>query len=117
MFPPECANWYFAWVPATVQRMCDTRTWTVRTAVRLVFAATLALFATRSMPSVRGVTAFEIVWLAQSQVRQRVPRNIQRTALITPNRTKPQAYASLVASEPDVVLIYQLPPPLSSFAS
>jgi hypothetical protein len=89
-----------------------------RTAVRLVFAAMLALLATQaSMPSVRVVAAFEIVWLAQSEVRQRAPRKIQRTARTTPDRRKPLAYVSLVASEPDVVLIYQLPPPVSSFAS
>jgi len=89
-----------------------------RTAVRLVFAAMLALLATQApMPSVRVVAAFEIVWLAQSEVRQRAPRKIQRTARTTPDRREPQTYVSLVAAEPDVVLIYQLPPPISSFAS
>jgi hypothetical protein len=89
-----------------------------RTAVRLVFAAMLALLATQApMPSVRVVAAFEVVWLAQSEVRQRAPRKIQRAARTTPDRTEPQAYVSLVASERDVILIYQLPPPVSSFAS
>jgi hypothetical protein len=93
-----------------------------RTAVRLVFAAMLALLATQApMPSVRVVAAFEILWLAQSpaqsNVRQRAPRKIQRSARTTRDRREPQTYVSLVAAEPDVVLIYQLPPPVSSFAS
>lgn len=93
-----------------------------RSAVRLVFAAMLALLATQApVPSVRVVAAFEIVWLAQSlaqsDVRQRAPRSIRRTARTTRERRQPQAYVSLVDSEPDVVLVYQLPPPVPSFAS
>ena len=86
--------------------------------MKLVFAAMLALLATQaSMPSVRVVAAFEVVWLVQSEVRQRAPRKIQRTARTAPVRREPQAYVSLVASGPDLVLIYRLPPPVSSFAS
>jgi hypothetical protein len=89
-----------------------------KSAVRLVFAAMLALLVTQApTPSVRVVAAFEIVWLAQSEVRQRAPRKIPRPARTSPDRREPQAYVSLEASAPDVVLIYQLPPPVSTFAS
>lgn len=93
-----------------------------RSAVRLVFAAMLALLATQApVPSVRVVAAFEIVWLAQSlaqsDVRQRAPRSIRRTARTAPDRPQAQPYTSFLASGPDIVVAYQLPPPVPSFAS
>jgi hypothetical protein len=101
-----------------LKQICETLKLMARTALRLVFAATLALLATQaSVPSLRVVAAFEIVWLAQSEVRQRAPRNIQRAARTTPNRPEPAAYASFAGTEPDVVLVYQLPPPHFCFAS
>jgi hypothetical protein len=90
-----------------------------KTAVKLIVAAMLALLAMQApMPPVRVVAAFEIIWLAQTEVRQRAPRNIQRAARTTRNRHEPAAYASFAGTEPDVVLVYQLPPPPRfSFAS
>jgi hypothetical protein len=86
--------------------------------MRLVFAAMLALLATQaSTPSVRVIAAFEVLWIAQSEVRQRTPRTPRRTARPAPNRQERTEYVSFAASEPDVVLVYQLPPPVSSLAS
>jgi hypothetical protein len=97
-----------------------------KTAMKLVFAAMLALLATQAAaPTVRAAAVLEIVWLAQCpaqnpaqrKAQQQAPRKIQRTARDTPGRRQSQTYVSLVASGPDVVLMYQLPPPTSSFAS
>jgi hypothetical protein len=86
--------------------------------MKLVFAAMLALLATQaSLPSVRVVAAFEIVWRAQNEVRQRAPRKIHRAIRIAPDHRDPHSYISRAASAPEVVRAYQLPPPSSSFAS
>jgi len=80
----------------------------------------LALLATQAaVPSVRVVAAFEVAWLTRTGEQQqaprtlRKPRRIQRTAPLP----QPPAYLSPASPEPDRVLLYQLPPPDSSFAS
>ena len=86
-----------------------------RTAVRLVFAAVLALLTTQvAMPSVRVVAAFELAWRAEThQTEAEVePENIRVRASA---RVQPPAltYVPFLQSEPDSILRFQLPPPVA----
>jgi len=95
-----------------------------RAAVRLVFAAMLALLSTQaavpSFSSARVGAAVETVWRmrgVQAEAEQRAPQAIRRVGVVVRVRQSAPAYRSLVAPEPDTVLFFQLPPPASSSVS
>jgi hypothetical protein len=86
-----------------------------RAAVRLVFAAMLALLSMQAaVPSVRIAAAVETVWVRAEQQAPRVVRRLRKVVRVRPSAP---AYQSFVASQPDIVLSFQLPPPAFLFAS
>ncbi len=90
-----------------------------RAAVRLVFAAVLALLSTQAgVPSVRVVTALEMVWQCQTESQQSVKQFRREPASIESEARSVSASPlciSFVKPEPDLVLSFQLPPPASLF--
>jgi hypothetical protein len=106
--------------PSAAKRFVRHSTHMARAAVRLVFAAMLALLTTQlATPSVRLVAAFESVWhteIDQAEAEQR-PQTVTRVCTPDCDRQTTPAYSSFVKPDPDAVLFFQLPPPAKPFNS
>lgn len=87
-----------------------------RAAAKYIFAALLALLATQAgVPSVRVVTAIEIVWRAEAE--QQTPREARRIRADRPVRRPAATYQSRTRPEPDAAILFQRPPPTPSLFS
>ena len=87
-----------------------------RAAAKYLFAALLALLSTQAgVPSVRAVTAIEIV--CRTQAEQRIPREVRRTQTHTEFSQPANTYLSRTRPEPDAAILFQRPPPISSLFS
>ena len=87
-----------------------------RTAVRLLFVAMLALLAAQGATvPVHGACQYESVCKPDAVQEQQAPFDLQHECA----RRQPlaSAYESLLLSEHDFVLLFQLPPPVFSLAS
>jgi hypothetical protein len=87
-----------------------------RAAAKYLFAALLALLSTQAgVPSVRAVTAIEIV--CRTEAEQQVPRGARRAQATPIQFRQPATYASRIRPEPDSAILFQRPPPISSLFS
>jgi hypothetical protein len=87
-----------------------------RAVARYVVAALLALLYTQTaVPCVRLQSAAEIIWCSESE-RQTSPERVTRR--VYERRELGQvAYESRMLPPPDSAVLFQRPPPLSSFFS
>jgi len=87
-----------------------------RATVRVLFVAMLALLATQSATvPIRGAVPHESV--RKSDVVQEQQSPSDSSHVITRRQPSEPGYASLLLTEPDTVLLFQLPPPVVSLAS
>jgi hypothetical protein len=89
--------------------------------VRLLFAAMLALLSMQTaMPLVDFTAACEGTCrnvADQNQAEQKRPRGARRDRPDTRPRRESSIYISLLLSEPDIALLFQLPPPVFPLVS
>jgi hypothetical protein len=78
----------------------------------------LALLATQgpTVP-VRGAAQYESVCRADSAQNQQTPFDLRRVPAVVHDRQQASPYDFLLLTEPDTVLLFQLPPPAFSLAS
>ena len=95
--------------------LCDAEEM-ARAVAQYVFAALLALLSTPvGVPSVRVVSAIEIVWCAEAE--HQTPAEAVRIKPDRPVTRFQPAYASRTLPAPDVSALFQRPPPPASSCS
>ena len=87
-----------------------------RAAAKYAFAALLALLSTQAaVPSVRVVTAIEIVWCTEAE--QQAPRQARRIRADVQFRQPASTYASRTRPVQEAAILFQRPPPSTSLFS
>jgi hypothetical protein len=91
-----------------------------RAAMKYAFAALLALLSTQAVViSARAGAAIEIVCSKQTRRtdERQTPREVRRDRAEVRAPQSAPAYVSWIMPEPDTAVLFQRPPPLSSFFS